>query len=129
KTIEKFPEEELFNYSIGGMRTFADLAKELLSLAVPGLDGIVHDKIETYSHDLPISTKAELLAQWDKDTSILMDLYNQIPQERLNDNFNLLCQYNFTIVHNIIYFIDNEVQPRAQGFVNLRALGIETLFF
>jgi uncharacterized damage-inducible protein DinB len=129
KTIEKFPEDELFNFSIVGMRTFADLAKEMLSLAVPGLSGIVYDKIESYNHDLPLHTKADLLAQWDKDTHVLIDLYNQIPEERFNDDFNLFGEYNFPIVHNIIYFIDNEVHHRAQGFVYLRALGIEPPFF
>ena len=38
KLIEAFPEKELFEFSIGGMRPFADLVKELLSIAVPGLE-------------------------------------------------------------------------------------------
>lgn len=129
KTIEKFPEEELFNFSIGGMRTFADLVKELLSIDAPGLDGIVHNKIEPYNHKLPLQTKAELLAQWDKDTPTLIDLYNQIPEERFHEDFNLFGEYKFPIVHNIMYFIDNEIHHRAQGFVYLRALGIEPPFF
>ena len=37
RTIEAFPEKEFFNYSIGGMRPFADMVKELLAIAVPGL--------------------------------------------------------------------------------------------
>lgn len=129
RTIEKFPEEELFRFSIGGMRPFADLVKELLSIGVPGLDGIVNNKVEGYNHDLPLNTKEALLEQWDKDTPILIELYNQIPEERFHENFNLFGQYNFPIIHNILYFIDNEIHHRGQGFVYLRALGIEPPFF
>ena len=41
KTIEKFPEKELFEFSIGGMRPFSALIKELLSIDVPGLKEMV----------------------------------------------------------------------------------------
>ena len=129
KTIEKFPEKELFSYSIGGMRTFADLVKELLSIAVPGLEGIVHNNKDGYSHDLSLNTKADLLAQWDKDTPKLIELYNQIPESRFKETFNLFGEYNFPIIHNIMYFIDNEIHHRGQGFVYLRSLGIEPPFF
>lgn len=129
RTIEKFPEDELFNYAVEGMRTFADLIKEILSIAVPGLDGIVNNKIEPYNHALPLHSKAALLAQWDKDTPVIMDLYNQIPEERFHEDFNLFGEYKFPIMHNILYFIDNEIHHRAQGYVYLRALGIEPPFF
>src|SRR5690554_7284339 len=69
RVIEKFPENELFNYSIGGMRTFGDLVKELLSIAVPGLQGIVTNSTEGYSHNLPYTTKADLLKAWDEARS------------------------------------------------------------
>ena len=57
KVIEAFPEKELFEYSIGGMRTFADLVKELLSIAVPGLEGIVNNSIEGYSYSLILTVR------------------------------------------------------------------------
>ena len=37
RVIEKFPEEELFTHRVGEMRPFADMVKELLSVALPGL--------------------------------------------------------------------------------------------
>lgn len=129
RTIEKFPEEELFRFSIGSMRTFADLVKELLSIAVPGLEGIVNDKIEKYSHDLPLSTKEALLARWDEDTPKINRLFEQIPLERFKEEFNLFGEYKFPIIENIQYFMDNEIHHRAQGFVYLRALGIAPPFF
>lgn len=129
KTIEKFPESELFTFSIGGMRTFADLAKELLSIAEPGLRGIVNNVQEPYNHNLPLNTKAELLAAWDAATVQINVLYAQISEARFHETFNLFGEYAFPVKDNILYFIDNEVHHRAQGFVYLRALGIEPPFF
>jgi hypothetical protein len=37
RVIELFPEKDFFEFSIGGMRTFAKLTDELLAIAVPGL--------------------------------------------------------------------------------------------
>jgi len=129
KAIEAFPEKDLFEFSIGGMRPFADMVKELLAIAVPGLRGIVSDTSEGYDHNLSLHTKADLLAQWDQDTPVLIELYNQISPTRFHENFNLFGEYEFPVIQNIQYFIDNEIHHRAQGFVYLRALGIEPPFF
>lgn len=129
KTIAKFPESELFTFSIGGMRTFADLVKELLSIGEPGLRSIVSQVPATYNHDLPLHTKAALLDAWDADTAAIDQLYAQLDEARFQESFNLFGEYNFPIKDNILYFFDNEVHHRAQGFVYLRALGIEPPFF
>lgn len=129
RTIEKFPEHDLFNFSIGGMRPFSDMVKEMLSIAVPGLDSIVTNVIEKYNHDLPLATKAELLERWDADTIKIEVLFEQISIERFKENFKIFGEYEFPVVDNIQYFIDNEVHHRAQGYVYLRALGIEPPFF
>ncbi|TJZ53666.1 damage-inducible protein DinB [Sphingobacterium olei] len=129
KTIEKFPEQELFSFSIGGMRTFAELVKELLSIAGPGLEGIVNNSTDDYNHNLPLNTKDELLAKWDLETPRINELYSQIPEARFHENFNLFGEYEFPIIQNIQYFIDNEIHHRAQGYVYLRALNVEPPFF
>ncbi|KGE13236.1 DinB family protein [Sphingobacterium deserti] len=129
RTIEKFPEPDLFSYNIGGMRTFADLIKELLSIAEPGLRGIVQQKEEPYNHDIPLNTKADLLARWDEDTPKIIELFGQIPEEDFHKDYNLFGEYKFPIYSNLLYFVDNEIHHRAQGFVYLRALGIEPPFF
>ncbi|MBE8715198.1 DinB family protein [Sphingobacterium hungaricum] len=129
RVIEAFPEKELFEYSIGGMRTFADLVKELISIDVPGLNGIVTKSMEPYNHNLDLHTKEDLLKEWDANTPELIDLYNQIPIERFHESFNLFGQYEFPVIHNIMYFIDNEIHHRGQGTVYLRSLGIEPPFF
>lgn len=129
KTIEKFPEKDLFEFSIGGMRTFANLTKELLSIGLPGLEDIVANRVGQYNEDLPFNTKEALLAEWDRQTPLISEYFNKISDERLHENFNLFGEYNFPILHNLIYFYDNEIHHRAQGFVYLRALGIEPPMF
>lgn len=124
RTIEKFPEEALFTHQVEGMRTFADLIKELLGIAAPALADINSGEIKPYTHDFSYRTKAELLAAWDADTPKITELYNQIPEERFHEEFNLFGEYKFPIIHNILYFIDNEIHHRGQGFVYLRQLGI-----
>ncbi len=129
RTIEKFPEAELFNYAVPGMRTFGEMANELISIAVPGLKGIVHKQVEAYTEGMKYTTKAEILAVWDQHTEELKELWAQLKEDEFHQTFNLFGQYEFPIIDNILYFIDNEVHHRAQGFVYLRALGIEPPFF
>lgn len=131
RVIEAFPDSELFTYSIGGMRPFGELTKELLSIAVPGLQGIVKRSDDAYTEDGSgvIITKEALLQQWDEDTPKIDELFNQIPESDFHETFNLFGQFNFPIIDNILYFIDNEVHHRAQGYVYLRSLGIQPPFF
>jgi len=129
RVIEAFPEKELFSFNIGGMRPFADMVKEMINVDVDGLKGIVNSNVEAYNHELPYSTKAELLAGWDEATPQIDALLRQIPEERFPENFNLFGQYEFPIIQNIQYFVDNQIHHRGQGFVYLRALGIEPPFF
>lgn len=129
KVIEAFPEKELFEFSIGGMRTFADLVKELLSIAVPGLEGIVKNSTEGYNHNLPLKTKADLLNAWDDATPKINDLFMQISEDRFKEDFNLFGEYKFPVIQNILYFVDNEIHHRGQGYVYLRSLNIEPPFF
>ncbi|MFZ4263713.1 DinB family protein [Sphingobacterium sp. HJSM2_6] len=129
RTIEKFPEEELFHYSIGGMRPFADLIKELLTIAVPGLQEIIHKDQGSLSHDILVTSKAELLKLWDEQTPQVTSLFEQIKDEEFHEEVNLFGEYKNKIYASILYFYDNEIHHRAQGYVYLRALGIEPPFF
>ena len=40
RTIEAFPEDKLFQFSVGGMRPFAEMAWEFIRMAVPIVDGV-----------------------------------------------------------------------------------------
>jgi len=130
RVIEAFPEKELFKFSIGGMRPFAKLAVELISIAGPGLKGINEKKMEAYDEEaFNPKTKQELLAKWDEETEVINHHFAQISEERLQETFNLFGQYEFPVYQNILYFIDNEIHHRGQGYVYLRALGMQPPFF
>lgn len=130
RVIEMFPEKELFEFSIGGMRPFGKLAVELISIAGPALKGIVEAQIEGFSEEaFQPKTKEEILTKWDEETEVINLYFNQISEERFQETFNLFGQYEFPVYQNILYFVDNEVHHRGQGFVYLRALGIDPPFF
>jgi uncharacterized damage-inducible protein DinB len=126
RVIEAFPEKDFFEFSIGGMRPFAQLSVELLSIGGPALKAIVNNEINTYDESgLSLTSKEQILQKWDEQSDVINEYFNQIPLERFSETFNLFGQYEFPIIDNIFYFIDNEIHHRAQGFVYLRALGIE----
>ena len=130
RVIELFSEKDFFEFSIAGMRTFAQLTSELLAIGAPGLKGIVNRKVEPFQENAEkLTTKAQYLEQWDKDTAIIDDYWEQLSMEDFSDTFNLFGQYEFPVIQNILYFIDNEVHHRGQGYVYLRALGIQPPFF
>ncbi|MFP3592610.1 DinB family protein [Chryseobacterium sp. SIMBA_038] len=130
RVIEMFPEKELFEFSIGGMRPFAKLAVELISIGGPALKGIVNKHEEAFNEEaLNPKTKEEILKKWDEETQVINQYFNEISEERFQETFNLFGQYEFPVYQNILYFVDNEVHHRGQGYTYLRALGIEPPFF
>ncbi|HLP63418.1 DinB family protein [Flavobacterium sp.] len=130
RVIEAFPEKEFFEFSIGGMRPFSKLTTELLSIAAPALKGIVNRDTKPYSEEIgELTTKAQFLQKWDEATEEINRLWAQLSVEDFSEKFNLFGQYEFPIIDNVLYFIDNEIHHRGQGYVYLRALGIEPPFF
>jgi uncharacterized damage-inducible protein DinB len=128
KVIEAFPDDKLFSYSLGGMRTVAQLATEILAMGAPGIRGVVKGKWETYQDveaSFKFTTKKELLAMWDKATEEIRTLWGQIPPERFHEKDRFFGQYEGPIYWSIFYLIDNEIHHRGQVYVYLRSLGIE----
>ena len=122
--IEAFPEKELFEYSIGKMRTFAQLASEFLSMGVPTLIGVTSRK---WPED-PIekaTTKEGLLKLWDESTAEIDRLFKEIPGDRFQEVDTAFGQWKMPIYALLLYVIDNEIHHRGQGYVYLRSLGIE----
>jgi hypothetical protein len=130
RTIEAFPEDQLYTFSIGGMRTFAELVMEMIVLSGPGIHGILSGNW-TYGNpplsfmSQPPASKSELLAIWDDITTEIDALWPQIPVSRFHETEAAFGQYDGTIYSTTLYIIDNEIHHRAQGYVYLRALGIE----
>lgn len=124
RLIEAFPEDQLFTFSIGSMRTFGALALELLSMAEPMVRGTATGDWNT-SWDREPRPKREILRQWDEATERIDELWKQIPPERFQETMTAFGQYEGKVYDLILYVIDNEVHHRGQGFVYLRALGAE----
>ena len=124
RMIDAFPENDLYNYSLGGMRTFAQLAMEIIGMAAPTLQGIVTGEWPNQKYDTP-STKAEILELWDFTTNEINTLWQKIPPARFQETDVAFGQWEMPIHGLLMYIIDNEIHHRGQGYVYLRSLGIE----
>lgn len=125
KTIEAFPEDKLFTYSIGGMRPFAELIFEFFGMTIPGVSGIATGKWGQFEDKPKATNKAELLAAWDDATEQLNKLWPTIPAHRFTEVDTAFGQWTGTGFSFIQYFMDNEIHHRGQATVYLRSLGIE----
>jgi uncharacterized damage-inducible protein DinB len=124
RMIDAFPENDLYNYSVGGMRTFAQLAMEIIGMAVPTLQGIVSGEWPSVKYDTP-PTKAAMLELWDFTTAEINKIWAQIPSTRFQETDVAFGQWEMPIHGLLLYIIDNEIHHRGQGYVYLRSLGIE----
>lgn len=124
RVIDAFPEDQLFSFSVGGMRPFSELATEFLKMSVPTLKGVI---TKDWSSEAPAEpkTKAELLRLWDADTEEINRLWPAIPAGRFQERDLAFGQWEMPIHGLLWYIIDNEIHHRGQGYCYLRALGIE----
>lgn len=125
RVAELFPADQLFSFSIGGMRPFGALSAEML-MVLPTLRGIATGEWKWQAEYAP-SDKAELLAAWADCDAKIYELWAQITTERMlaveADNF--FVEHPSSNLSKVLYWIDNEIHHRGQGYVYLRALGIE----
>jgi DinB family len=124
RVIEAFPEDKLFQFSLGGMRPFSEMAWEFIRMAVPIVDGVSTGEWKEFTGTKP-STKSELLRLWDVQTTELDAKFAKIPLRRFSEVDKAFGQWENPGVVTIQYAIDNEIHHRGQGYVYLRALGIE----
>lgn len=135
RVIEAFPEDKLFTYSVGGMRPFSELSRELIGLATGGIRGIatgewkIPDELNYHGESNPPKSKAELLTQWDTVTTDIDSRWPEIKPERFREKDVAFGMYEGEIWSHVFYFIDNEVHHRGQGYVYLRSLGLEPPYF
>jgi uncharacterized damage-inducible protein DinB len=124
RVINAFPEDKLFSFSVGGMRPFGVLALEILTMGVPMVRGAVSGDWNASSgrEERP---KHGILQLWDESTEQLNTLWPQIPPDRFPETLTAFGQYKDTLHNLILYVVDNEIHHRGQGYVYLRALGIE----
>jgi uncharacterized damage-inducible protein DinB len=124
RTIDAFPEDKLFQFSLGGMRPFGEMAWEFIVMAVPIVEGVSSGKWEEFKGAKP-SSKSELLRLWDAQTVELDKKFPKIPQHRFSEVDKAFGKWEAPGLATIQYAIDNEIHHRGQGYVYLRALGIQ----
>jgi uncharacterized damage-inducible protein DinB len=115
RMIEAFPDDALFGFSIGGMRPFSAMALEMIRMASAGVRGLA-------TREWPI-TKAELLRLWDQTTAEIDGMWTRIPPQRFQEIDKAFGQWEGIVYGLFLYWIDNEIHHRGQGYVYLRALG------
>ncbi len=125
RVIAAFPEKELFEFTIGGMRSFGAMAQELLAIAVPGIREMVEGQEEPLNETVASDqSKASLLQLWDEHTEALDAWWEKLPKHDFQTKIKSFGAYEGTMQSAIMYFIANEIHHRGQGYVYLRALGI-----
>ena len=125
--IEAFPEKELFEFSVANLRPFSQMVEEFLMITNYIFTETLHEKhTPFYTEGQFPTTKAEVLALWDKVTEIIDHEWKEV-----GDYTQSLTIYQMTFSFSqwILYFIENESHHRGQGYTYLRALGIEPPFF
>ena len=125
--IEAFPEKELFEFSVANLRPFSQMVEEFLMITNYIFTETLHEKhTPFYTEGQFPTTKAEVLALWDRATEILDREWKEV-----GDYTQPLTIYQmtFSFAQWILYFIENESHHRGQGYTYLRALGIEPPFF
>jgi uncharacterized damage-inducible protein DinB len=131
RAIEAFPEDKFFTFSVGGMRPFAQLVMEMITISWPGVYGLatgnynVPNRPEINFTLPPPATKAEVLKMWDETTEEINKIWPQITPARLQETDKSFGMYEGKVSWHYFYFVDNEIHHRGQGYVYLRALGIE----
>ena len=127
KTIEAFPEDQLFTFQPAKpMRPFGPMMIELLGMVGTTLEGFKSGQWSTdLSNYASINSKAALLEAWDEMTVTLEGAWKEVSSQRL---LTQESAYGFPVrplFHLTLYLIDNEIHHRAQGYVYLRLLEIE----
>jgi len=126
RLIEAYPEDQLFTFSVGGMRPFGVMVMELVSIAAPMVRGVVTNQWETLPpHETSRPRlKLEILKMWDESTAAIDELFPRISAGRFGETMTAFGMYPGVAYDLLLYAIDNEIHHRGQGYVFLRALGI-----
>ena len=124
RVIDAFPEDRFYSFSMGSMRSFGAMALELLTMAEPMVRGIVTGEWDQ-SLTREERPRKELLRLWDESTTKINSLWPKIPLERFEQTLTAFGQYPGKVHELLFYVIDNEIHHRGEGYVYLRALGIE----
>ncbi|RJF69120.1 damage-inducible protein DinB [Deinococcus cavernae] len=126
RVIEAFPEDNLFTYTAAPpMRPFGTMAWEIHQVSELTLNGLLTGEwTEPDWREGTSTDRARLLREWD---ALSARLEAEFPNVDLNffEQTHRLPWGEMSGWAATIYTIDNEIHHRGQGYVYLRALGIE----
>lgn len=125
RVIEAFPEDKLNTFSVANMRPFGALAAEMLDIGVPMIRGLVTGEWGAPPTNHQPRAKAEVLRLWDENAAELDRIWATIPPGLFQEERTAFGQYPGKVHDLILYAVDNEIHHRGQGYVYLRALGID----
>jgi len=125
RVIEAFPDDQLFTFSAGGMRTFAQLATEMLQMIEPTMKGVLENDWSPGGYGRPgPTTKPDLLDAWDAADRALAESWPKITPERFHESASAFGLWTAPVITTLMYLVDNEIHHRGQGYVYLRMLGV-----
>ena len=125
RVIEAFPDDASFTtFSVGGMRPFAELVKEFCIMVSPTIEGLTTGNWPWITDPAPAS-RQEALERWDAITEELAQGWPSVTAEQLQATHKAFGQWVMPGYGLVMYVIDNEIHHRGQGYVYLRALGVE----
>lgn len=129
RIIEQFPDDQLFGFTLGGMRSFGMLGWELYSVSAYMLGGLTTNIWGEPKWDAqPPQERAALLSAWDDLTRRLDAGLPAVPPQRYHEDKPLF--WGTMPAHAaVMYAVDNEIHHRGQGYVYLRALNVEPVAF
>ena len=125
RTIEAFPEDKLFSYNVEPMRTFGEIAKEILEVENSTLHGILSGEWKWEPKYNSVANKQELVSAFEALGKQTQENWSKLSTERLQAVEKDAWGMTWANYNRLLYMIDNEIHHRAQGYVYLRSLGIE----
>ena len=125
RTIEAFPDNKLFSYTVEPMRSFGEIAKEMLEVENSIIHGITSGEWKWEPKYNSVASKQELLAAFEELGKQTQENWSKLSSERLQAIEKDAWGMTWANRERLLYMIDNEIHHRAQGYVYLRSLGIE----
>ena len=123
RVIDAFPDDTLFAFSVGGMRPFGALALAILNMAVPMVRGALSGDWTTSG---PRSaTEGRHPASVGREHRTARHALGAAAAGAIPETLTAFGQYPGVLHDLVLYVIDNEIHHRGQGYVYLRALGLE----
>jgi uncharacterized damage-inducible protein DinB len=125
RTLEAFPEDKLFSYKVEPMRTFGEIAKEILEVENSILHGVYSGEWKWETKYDSVTSKQGLLAASEDLGKQTRQVWSKLSLERLRAVEKDAWGITWANFERLLYMHDNEIHHRAQGYVYLRQLGLE----